>query len=369
MTVNELFSDQTNSSIIESNGRTPTVDNGETPTVGDRENPAVDNREIPTVDNGETPTPDNRETPAVDNRETPTLDNRETPTVVNDETPTIGDRETPTTDNPQDLESEVQSTESQEETGPFFQAVGIITGKLDFQEERNTITIGRITYPLFYIPKKRRVFDALKKEVENTGESTQRLVVYPKITHFPKKEQPHQIAFQLVGFDKGREEEGISGELQDMEFKLCGLWQFIPVCSTPCISVFRNFSDARLQYIKQAEPNIKVKFMKASHVPVFWKDAPVRPFRFNPKAEGDQGRPAFVEIKAKFIPSRGTFGFDALLAPPQEKAPKFLKASKQDKATVMAAAREKAKAEGTKPAKPQGNKKHIKPVPKKRENT
>ncbi|MEC4883973.1 MAG: hypothetical protein SAL70_21980 [Scytonema sp. PMC 1070.18] len=298
------------------------------------------------------------------------------------EVPAVGDRQDPETATevqPEPATEEIntdtqdeEATDIVEEPGSLFQAVGVITGKLNLTEEGNTITIGKNTYPLYWIPKKQRVFNALKLEVKNTGEYTQRLVVYPKILHFPKKEQPHQIAFQLVGFDKGRKEEGISRELEDMEFKLCGLWQFIPVCPTPCISVFKNFKESRLEYIKQAEPAKKVKFMKASHIPVFWKDAPVKPFRFNPKAEGDQGRPAFVEIKAKFMPSRGTFGFVALLGIPQEKAPKFLKASKQDKATVMAANRERAKAEkfkGNKPGKPPSEKKLNKPIPKKQENT
>ncbi|MBV9387526.1 MAG: hypothetical protein JOZ78_13995 [Chroococcidiopsidaceae cyanobacterium CP_BM_ER_R8_30] len=87
--------------------------------------------------------------------------------------------------------------------------------------------------------------------------------------------------------------------------------------------------------MKQSEPARKVKYMKAIHVPVLWKDAPVRPFRFNSKAESDQGHPVFVSIKAKFLPHRNVFGFEALLAPLQEKAPKFLKASKEDKALVQ----------------------------------
>jgi hypothetical protein len=120
-----------------------------------------------------------------------------------------------------------------------------------------------------------------------------------------------------------------------MNLNFRSLWQFIPVCPTPCISVFRNFTSQRLEYIKQAEPAKKVKFMKASHLPILWKDSPVKPFRFNPKAEGDQGRPAFVSLKAKFLPARNVFGFVALLALPQETAPKFLKASKKDKATAL----------------------------------
>ena len=236
---------------------------------------------------------------------------------------------------PVPLEKEDQQTETTD-SGPMFQAVGVIVGSIELSsEDRMSVTMGQSSYPLLYAPSKRRALAALKKEIEATGNTTQRLIVYPKVLHFPKKNQPHSISFQLVGFDKGKAEDAVSGELQDFEFKLSGLWQFIPVCPTPCISIFRNFTSSRLEYMKQAEPARKVKYMKASHLPVLWKDAPVRPFRFNPKADYDQGHPAFVSIKAKFLPHRNVFGFEALLAPPQEKAPKFLKASKEDKALVQ----------------------------------
>jgi hypothetical protein len=232
-------------------------------------------------------------------------------------------------------DSEMASV-AQSDSGAIFQAIGVIVGFVKFQEDgKSTVTIDQSEYQLYYIPKKQRAFMALKREIEATGNHTQRLVVYPKVTHLPRKEQPHQVAFQLVGFDQGREEEGISEKLSDNEFQFSGLWQFIPVCPTPCISVFRNFTSERLEYIKQAEPARKVKFMKASHLPILWRDSPTKPFRFNPKAEGDQGRPAFVSLKAKFLPARNIFGFVALLALPQETAPKFLKASKKDKATAL----------------------------------
>ena len=257
---------------------------------------------------------------------------------------------------------EQNSTENQPDatsSGALFQAVGIITGKVNFilegDNERSTITIGNKEYPLFYAPRKQRAFEALKKEIEATGESTQRLIVYPKFTHFPGRDQPPNIGFQAVGFDKGRHSEVISQQLQDMEFKLCGLWQFIPVCRTPCISVFKNFTKERLDYIKQSEPAKKVKFMKASHLPLFWRDALVPPFRFNPKApKEEQGRPVFVQIKAKFVPHRDAFEFDSLLELPQELPPKFLKASKDDKATVMAQKKAALKAAGKDFGPPRG---------------
>lgn len=261
----------------------------------------------------------------------------------NEPTLTAPSLQTPSPD--EEVNLDTNNPTDTEDSGAIFQAVGVIVGEVNLGEDgKNTITIGRHQYPLFHIPPKRRVLDALKKEIEATGNHTQRLVVYPKVIHFPRREQPHQMAFQLVGFDRGREQEAVSKELDDLEFKFSGLWQFIPVCQTPCISVFRNFTRERLDYIKQAEPARKVKFMKASHVPLLWKDAPIRPFRFNPKIEKEkQGHPAFVTLKAKFLPGRDVFGFVALLAPPQETAPKFLKASKKDKAEVQQAAKKAAR--------------------------
>ncbi len=66
------------------------------------------------------------------------------------------------------------------------------------------------------------------------------------------------------------------------------------------------------------------------------------PFRVNLSVGKDQGLPPFVHIKAVFLPHRDAFGFVELLASPQEEAPKFLKASKKDKAQVLKSARKKA---------------------------
>ena len=259
-------------------------------------------------------------------------------------TPPESTQAVPTLETPLDEEKVNVDTSTKteiESTAAIFQAVGVITGDVNFTTDgQSTVTIGSYEYPLFYSKRQWDVFNALKKEIENTLNQNQRLIVYPKIIHFPRREQPHRLAFQLVGFDRGRKLDAVSGELEDLEFKLSGLWQFIPVCSTPCISVFRNFSDERLEFIKQAEPARKVKFMKASHIPLLWKDALINPFRFNPKLEKEQqGRAAFVTLKAKFLPGRDVFSFVALTALPKDSAPRFLKASKEDKATVQLAAK------------------------------
>jgi len=219
----------------------------------------------------------------------------------------------------------------------FFQAVGIIVGDVRFDEEaKGTVIIAQKEYQLFYASKHRYAYEALQKEVKATGGNQMRLIVYPRVMHFPKREQPYLLSFQLVGFDRKQSPKGIVGELQDFEFRLCGLWQFIPVCQTPCISVFKNFNKERLEYIKSAEADKKVRFMKASHVPIMWRDSPVRPFKFNPKLEKEQqGHSSFVEVLAKFLPDRNVFGFSKLLSEPMEKAPHFLKARKEDKAEAL----------------------------------
>jgi hypothetical protein len=84
--------------------------------------------------------------------------------------------------------------------------------------------------------------------------------------------------------------------------------------------------------------------MKPNHLPVFWRDAPVKPFRYNPKAEEQEDMP-FVQIRAKFLPSKDVFAFESLLAPPTD-PPKYLKLSKKDK---QAAQQEKNKEKNQEP--------------------
>lgn len=245
------------------------------------------------------------------------------------------------TDSPTTAEPSEPDLQLEANSDAIFQAVGVIVGEVNFDEEgRSTVTISGKKYRLLYASRYKRAYAALKKEIETSGKHQQRLIVYPKVMHFPRKEQPYQLDFQLVGFDSGKFPAGIGKELQDFEFKLCGLWQFIPVCQTPCISVFKNFNQERLDYIKQADASMKVKFMKASHVPLIWKDSPIRPFRFNPKLDKEQqGHSSFVEIKAKFLPHRDVFGFTELLSKPTATPPKFLKAGKKDKAEALSAAK------------------------------
>lgn len=223
--------------------------------------------------------------------------------------------------------------------GAMFQAVGVVMGDVAFNDEgKATLAFGGKEYPLYYAPPHKKAYEALKIEIKKTGVSRQRLLVYPRIIHFPKREEPHQVSFQLVAFRRSGTEldpNDAFAQLDDMEFKLAGLWQFIPVCQTPCVSVFKNYTTERKDFIKEAEVDVKVKFMKGSHVPLMWKDAPVRPFRFNPKLDKEhQGHAAFVQVKAVFVPDKGVFQVLDLTSTPSDQPPRFLKAGKKDRLQV-----------------------------------
>ncbi|WP_232228519.1 hypothetical protein [Lyngbya sp. PCC 8106] len=236
------------------------------------------------------------------------------------------------------LSDESQSKSEEPQNKSYFQGIGIIKGEVILTDERSAIKLGEHEYRLFYIPNKRKkAYEALKREIEVTGNTTLRLIVYPKILHLPKKDQPHRVSFQLVGFIGSKAKPSqLNTELDDFEFKFSGLWQFIPVCRTPCISIFRNFNKDRLAWIKEAEAAKKVKFMKSSHVPLLWRDSPVKPFRFNPRLEKEQqGQTYFVQVKAKFLPGRDVFGFVEQLDEPTGDIPGFLKASKKLKAEAL----------------------------------
>ncbi|MBW4546949.1 MAG: hypothetical protein KME25_21270 [Symplocastrum torsivum CPER-KK1] len=237
----------------------------------------------------------------------------------------------------------------------LFQAVGIIFGEITTDGDKTFVTIGEKSYALYYASTHKYAYEALKKEITCTGITQQKLIVYPKITHFPGGKQPYRLAFQLAGFvGHSASGEGLESVLEENEFKICGLWQFIPVCRVPCISVFKNFDKQRLEYIKSAPLEKKVNFMKASHIPVLWRDAPVPPFRFNKNLDKEtQGKASFVQIKARFNSANDNFEFISLLGIPCESAPNYLKAGKKDKAEAA-----KTKLAASKARKPSS-----KPVP------
>ncbi|MEM7553593.1 MAG: hypothetical protein AAF378_05750 [Cyanobacteria bacterium P01_A01_bin.84] len=255
----------------------------------------------------------------------------------------------------------------------MFQGIGVLRGEVieekEEEKERFSISIKTPTstniYQLFFTPRYRRSLYALKEEIKNTG-NNQRLIVYPRILHLPGRDKPHQVRFQLVGFDSGSN-SGVA-ELADFEFKLAGKWQFIAVCRTPVISIHRNFTEADLEYYKSLEQDKRKRFASASHVPLLWKDAPVPPFRFNPKLDRDkQGETFFVKIKAKFLPDKNLFAMESLMGVPTTELPKFIKFKDKTAKQKPGAKKPGAKKPGAKKPKPENkqakdNKPFKKPV-------
>lgn len=234
-------------------------------------------------------------------------------------------------------QAEQQEQEQPPENTNLFQAVGVVSGDVLITGDlQATIAINGREYALKCARKNHQVFKALKHRIDDTGSQYQTLLVYPKVTHFPRPDEPHSINFELVAYKSENANQGAFADFEDFEFKLCGLWQFIPVSKTPCISIFKNYKKERIDFIKSAVTGLKVKFMKAAHIPLMWRDAIVPPFRFNPKVpREEQGKRYFVQVKAKFAPEKNLFFFDSILGLPTEDVPRFLKASKSDKAEVI----------------------------------
>ncbi|HEY9650483.1 MAG TPA: hypothetical protein V6C95_07460 [Coleofasciculaceae cyanobacterium] len=254
--------------------------------------------------------------------------------------PTTDDHATTPT---QPVLDEQGQQEPKPKTNAIFQAIGIIVATVNFDDNnRGQVILGDKQYSLFSVSNRQQSYQALNKLIQTTGQKQQRLIVYPKVIHFPSNEQPYQLAFQLAGFDKPNGNNSIAKELDDFQFKLCGLWQFIPTCPIPCISVFKNFSPERVAYIKKATPQQRVKFLKPIHIPVSWNDAPIEPLRFNPELDKQQqGRASFVEIMTQFLPEKDLFAFTQLCSPPSQTLPRFLTAGKKDKAKAQQAQKQK----------------------------
>lgn len=246
-------------------------------------------------------------------------------------------KEPPSTIPAQPASDEQGQEEPIPNTNAIFQAIGIIVATVNFNDDnRNQVIISDKQYPLFCSPTRQKLYKALKEKIETTGQKQQRLIVYPKVMHFPSQEQPYQLGFSLVNFDSPTKNCETARELDDFQFKLSGLWQFIPASPISCISVFKNFDSARVSYIKKATPQQRVQFLKPTHVPVIWNDAPIQPFRFNPQLDKkQQGHASFVEIIAQFLPEKDAFTFTKLRSQPSQSAPRFLSVSKKDKALAL----------------------------------
>lgn len=208
----------------------------------------------------------------------------------------------------------------------LFQGLGILEGKIVKRFEDNdryyNVVVGEKIYPL--IINRKKVTDFVKATYN--PDETQLLLVYPNLVHYPQPKdgsKPPKLSFTLVA---GVQE--LRHNLEVNEFKLCGIYQQIGVYRGTVISVHRNKSEKLKSLVNKFEHKAK-NILRANHIPILWKDSPVKPFRFNPKLDKDkQGDRYFVEIKAKFLPDREQWGFVELLEEPTLELPNLMKPRK-----------------------------------------
>ncbi|MCH2232493.1 MAG: hypothetical protein MK105_19305, partial [Crocinitomicaceae bacterium] len=192
---------------------------------------------------------------------------------------------------------------------PIFQAIGTIKGKPEEDRENPGqffIRLGGKRYGLFFAGYR---YQAWLKQIAANPDQTLFLRVYPKCLMIPRK--PPKIFFQVAAWETENPWDEAPGQ-----FRLKGIWQFVPQVRTPVISVYRN---------KGAE-DPKGKF-KAAHIPILMRrDDEAAPFRFNPKMAKEDLPPRwFVQGLFKFIPSRDSFGFSEDLEAPTKKIPWYTK--------------------------------------------
>ncbi|MEJ1933829.1 hypothetical protein WDZ92_26820, partial [Nostoc sp. NIES-2111] len=131
------------------------------------------------------------------------------------------------TDQMQSIDTQTHNSQEQTNVQPeninFFQAIGVISGEVNITGNlQATITIQERKYKLRCQRKNHQLFTALKYRIKNTGTIFQTLMVYPKATHFPRRQQPHIIDFELVNFKSENSDKGMFSKYQDLEFKLLG---------------------------------------------------------------------------------------------------------------------------------------------------
>lgn len=177
-----------------------------------------------------------------------------------------------------------------------YQAVGLVRGIYSDK----ALHIRQGSYPAVGIRKAKWHLDVIENKPF-------RFLVYPR---FDLKAET--LKFQILAWSEFQNEED--------EWKLAGLWQFIPQLRRPVLAIHRN------------EKHWEGDRLKSCYLPFVWKgdDSP-RPWRFNPRGEKeDQGSPMFVACTATLDRRFPRFFMkDVILT--LDEAPKRMRAPKTEK--------------------------------------
>ena len=228
---------------------------------------------------------------------------------------------------PQQLSTESNLLKDEKPPG-IFQAIGVIKGLVFLSEGRLNIQLGDKNYELkSALQDRRKILATLKQEIEKKGSCEKALVVYPYVYYFQKsEEQQRRIAFRLARRKQVDLANATWNQLIEREFIISGLWQYIPRCSIPCLTIRRNWSERMVEYLEEISSQPKNKLLKPSHLPVEWGDAPVEPFRYSLESEQKGEKSWFVRVKAVFVPGEDRFKVIGQLAEPTLERPRYLSA-------------------------------------------
>ena len=244
-----------------------------------------------------------------------------------------------------ELKSQSQEPQQQSDAEPpIFQAKGALIATPYVQGDRLKVAIDEREYDLSYNRGyQRRAYVSLSSELEKNGSKPMFLRVYPQAT-FDQSDAEPRLSFSLVNYSQDCEK--INDEPKG--FVLRGIWQYIPFSKSPVITIYRN--RAQKEFFKRLKGSGQFNFAKPRHIPVVW-DAPVEPFKFNPRAEtgertsdkspqrathnGSEASPSvssqmpryFVQVRAIF--KDGLYVVEEMLGEPTRKVPKFIKVSKK----------------------------------------
>ncbi len=221
----------------------------------------------------------------------------------------------------------------------IFQAIGTVIATPYLKDDLLKVVIDGCEYDLLYVKGFRsKAYPLLRAGLEKNGSSPMFLRLYPKATFDYQTSQP-RVAFSLVNFSRACEK--INDQPQG--FMLRGIWQYIPQCNSPVITIYRN--RAQKEFFKKLNKSQQLAFAQPLHIPVVW-DAPVEPFKFNPEAEKDSQMPRyFVEVRAIF--KDGLFVVEEMLREPTRKIPKFIKVSKKEQPKSVEKTAQKAELSAT----------------------
>ena len=223
-----------------------------------------------------------------------------------------------------------ESNQSNRETNQaqqkaIFQGIGVIEGLVSIdQRERLTITVESQKYRLGYAPRSRkRSYQTLIDEIKSKGTRVKKVSVYPQFDH--RQNQSNRLNFNLVSVEK-EGEKGIWFELVPGEFFLSGFYQYIPMCSFPCITILRNYSDGLAKKVEKMGTKNASQLLKPNHLPVDWSDAPISAFKYNPHLEkAEQMIRWFVQLKASLVSQEKIFRVISQRGEASQKAPSYLK--------------------------------------------